>query len=196
MPQWQEGWKAGEKITANRSFVLPVAHDQHLVDSQQGQHCVGPFCCGQGLWFEDSNNETVTKCEPVTNNNNNKNGVGHTVQKSHLNIETPQAETPQAWNDNNDYKQFKPQALHCKHAHPPTEFVSPAIIICDDDAAGFDMFVSKRLQLMSIGLMVTQLVVSTFSFVFSRFLWVWQSLDRVCTVSKRDRIWPDYFTHA
>ena len=107
MPQWQEGWKASEKITANRSFVLPVAHDQHLVDSQQGQHCVGPFCCGQGLWFEDSNNEIVTKCEPVTNNNSNKNGVGHTVQKSHLNtqVETLQVETPQAENDsNNDYK--------------------------------------------------------------------------------------------
>ena len=86
VPQWQEGWKASEKITANRSFVLPVAHDQHLVDSKQGQHCVGPFCCGQGLWFENSNNEIVTKCEPVT-----KifflNGAGHTVQNLHLNTQ-------------------------------------------------------------------------------------------------------------
>ena len=82
------------------------------------------------------------------------------------------------------------------HTHPHREFVSPAIIIYDDAAAGVDVFVSKRLQLMSIGLMVTQLVVSTFFFFFCRFLWLWQSLERVCTVSKQDGILPDCFTHA
>ena len=55
------------------------------------------------------------------------------------------------------------------HTHPHREFVSPAIIIYDDAAAGVDVFVSKRLQLMSIGLMVTQLVVSTFFFSSADF---------------------------
>ena len=86
--------------------MLPVAHGRHLVDSQQWQHCVGPFCCGQGLWFESSKNEIVTKREPVTTT---KNGAGHAVQKSRLNtqVETLQVATPQAENDSNsDYKLY------------------------------------------------------------------------------------------